>query len=178
VVEENDDDLVARTRDGRLSFDMVEIFGGMFSGFVVNQFQLLRRLTHTPRVTIDRLIVARETWRFAPAVVSFAELKDDAERFIAARRWAKSHGLPRFVFVKVPVETKPFYTDFDSPLYVNLMAKMVRRQSLEGLEGATLSISEMVPGLEQVWLPDAVGQYYTSELRMVALDLLEIPNRS
>jgi hypothetical protein len=54
---------------------------------------------------------------------------------------------------------------------------MVRRQALDGVEGATITVSEMVPGLEQVWLPDAVGQYYTSELRMVALDLLELPNR-
>lgn len=177
VVEENGDDLLARTRDGRLSFSMVEIFGGMFSGFVANQFQLLRRLPHTPRITIDRLIVARETWRFAPAAFPFAVLKDDAERFIAARRWARSQGLPRFVFVKVPVETKPFYTDFDSPVYVNMLARMVRRQALDGVEGATITVSEMVPGLEQVWLPDAVGQYYTSELRMVALDLLELPNR-
>ncbi|HEV7860838.1 MAG TPA: lantibiotic dehydratase [Pyrinomonadaceae bacterium] len=175
VVEENGDDLFARTRDGRLSFSMVEIFGGMFSGFVVNQFQLLKSKTHTPRVTIDRLIVARETWRFAPAAVSFADLKDDAERFIEARRWARSQGLPRFVFVKIPVETKPFYADFDSPVYVNLLAKMVRRQALEGVEGATLTMSEMIPGLEQVWLPDALGQSYTSELRMVALDLLEVP---
>lgn len=178
VVEENDDDLIARTRDGRLSFSMVEIFGGMFSGFVVNQFQLLRRGAHTPRVTIDRLIVAREAWRFAPSAVPFADLKDDAERFIEARRWARSQGLPRRVFVKIPVETKPFYADFDSPVYVNMLARMIRRQALDGAEGTTITVSEMIPDLEQVWLPDGLGQCYTSELRMVALDLLEIPDRT
>lgn len=178
VVEESGDDLIARTRDGRLSFSMVEIFGGMFSGFVVNQFQLMEKGEHTPRVTIDRLIVAREAWRFAPAAFPFADLKDDAERFIVARRWARSQGLPRFVFIKVPVETKPFYADFDSPVYVNMLARMIRRQALDGAEGATITVSEMIPGLEQVWLPDSLGQSYTSEMRMVALDLQEIPDRA
>ncbi|MCA1566101.1 MAG: lantibiotic dehydratase family protein [Acidobacteria bacterium] len=174
VVEEKGRDLVARTLDGRFSFDLVEIFGGMFSGFVVNQFKLMRSLPRTPRVTIDRLIVARETWRFAADDISFAEVKDDAERFVAARRWARSQQLPRFVFVKVPVETKPFYVDFDSPAYVNLLGKMVRRTALEGGAGVSITVSEMVPGLEQVWLPDAEGERYTSELRIVAVDLAKI----
>lgn len=174
VIEEKGANLLARTRDGRLSFDLVEIFGGMFSGFVVNQFKLMRPLPHIPRVTIDRLIVARETWRYAPDAIPFADVKDDAERFVTARRWARSQQLPRFVFVKVPVETKPFYVDFDSPAYVNLLGKMVRRTLLEGGEGALIAVSEMVPGLEEVWLPDAAGERYTSELRMVALDLAEI----
>jgi hypothetical protein len=174
VVEETDEGLLVRTRDGRLRFDMVELFGGVFSGFVVNQFKLLRELPHTPRVTIDRLIAARETWRFAAADVTFAAVKDDADRFVAARRWAHSHSLPRFVFVKVPIETKPVYVDFDSPVFVSLLAKMARCQAKEGSEGALIAISEMVPGLDQVWLPDAEGNRYTSELRMVALDLAEI----
>lgn len=174
VVEESDDSLVVRTRDGKLRFDMVELFGGMFSGFVVNQFKLLRELPHRPRVTIDRLIVARESWRFAAADVTFATVKDDADRFVAARRWAHWHSLPRFVFVKVPVETKPVYVDFDSPVFVNLLAKMVRRQAQEGSEDAMIGFSEMVPGLAQSWLPDAEGNRYTSELRIVALDLAEV----
>ncbi|HEY1403036.1 MAG TPA: lantibiotic dehydratase, partial [Pyrinomonadaceae bacterium] len=174
VVEEKGEDLVARTLDGRLSFDLVEIFGGMFSGFVVNQFKLMRSLPHTPRVTIDRLVVARETWRFEADAISFAEVKDEAERFLAARRWARSLHLPRFVFVKVPVETKPFYMDFDSPAYVNLLGQMVRRTTLEGGAGASITVSEMIPGLEQVWLPDASGGRYTSELRIVAVDMAEI----
>jgi hypothetical protein len=174
VVEETDDGLVACTRDGKLCFDMIEIFGGMFSGFVVNQFKLVRDLPHTPRITIDRLVVAREAWRFTAADITFATIKDDADRYVAARRWAQSNSLPRFIFMKAPVEPKPVYVDFDSPTFVHLLAKIIRRQALEGSEGATIAFSEMMPAFEQLWLPDAEDNRYTSELRIVALDLAEI----
>jgi hypothetical protein len=170
VVEEEEQTLIARTRDRRLSFDLVEIFGFMLSMFVANQFKLIRSTAHTPRITIDRLVVARETWRFTPSEMSFAEIKDESERFAAARRFVRSYHLPRFVFVKVPVEIKPFYVDFTSPAYLNLLSKMVRRTAKEGL-GAHVAMSEMLPGLEQLWLSDAEGNRYTSELRIVALDL-------
>jgi hypothetical protein len=45
---------------------------------------------------------------------------------------------------------------------------------LEGGAGASITVSEMIPGLEQVWLPDASGGRYTSELRIVAVDMAEI----
>ena len=173
VVEESEDGLVARTRDGSLCFDMIELFGGMFSGFVVNQFKLVRDLPHTPRITIDRLIVSRETWRFPPADITFATIKDDADRYVAARRWVQQNSLPRFVFVKAPVEPKPVYVDFDSPIFVHLLAKIVRRQAQEGKEAATIAFSEMMPTFEQLWLPDAEDNRYTSEFRIVALDLAE-----
>jgi hypothetical protein len=146
----------------------------MFSGLVVNQFKLVRDLPHSPRITIDRLIVARESWRFTAADLTFATIKDDADRYVAARRWAKSHSLPRFVFVKVPVETKPVHVDFDSPTFVHLLTKIIRRQAQEGTEGATIAFSEMLPAFEQLWLPDAEDNRYTSELRIVALDLAKI----
>jgi hypothetical protein len=173
VIEESGESLIVRTRDGRLRFDMVEIFGGMFSGFVVNQFKLLPDLPHTPRITIDRLTVARETWRFAAAGITFAAVKDEANRFVEARRWAKLHSLPRFVFVKAPNETKPVYVDFESPIFVHLLAKIVRSQT-QASSDAVIAFSEMMPGFEQLWLPDSEGNRYTSELRMIALDLAEM----
>jgi len=78
--------------------------------------------------------------------------------------------------VKSPVEQKPFYVDFDSVVLVNLLSKVVRqseqRQQSEGAEGAgAISVTEMVPGPQEVWLPDASGNLYTSELRIAVIDL-------
>jgi hypothetical protein len=115
VVEEKDGALVLRTRDGRISYDIIEAFGTALSSVIGNYFHLLAAESHTPRVTIDRVTVCRETWRFSPAELSFAFEKDESARFLAARRFARSHDLPRFVFIKVPIEVKPFYVDFDSP---------------------------------------------------------------
>lgn len=171
VVEETNGNLVLRTRDGRISFDIIEAFGTALSSVIGNHFHLLARKSHTPRVTIDRVTVCRETWRFTPSELSFAFEKDEATRFLAARRFARSHDLPRFVFIKVPIEVKPFYVDFDSPIYVDLLAKSIRRTKEKGRPGALVSVTEMHPRADQTWLPDADGQHYTSELRIIAVDL-------
>ena len=80
--------------------------------------------------------------------------------------------MPRFVFTKSSVEVKPFYVDFASPIYVNIFAKVVRRTLETGGENPLILVSEMLPTADQAWLPDNEGERYTSELRIVALDLL------
>jgi len=170
VIEERADQLEVRTRDGRLRFDILEVLADALTGQVLNSFKLLRPARHTPRVNLDRLVVAREAWTRTAAELAFAFEKAEAARFVATRRWARAAGLPRFVFVKSPVEVKPVYIDLASPVFVDIFARLVRRTQ-EGAGGeATLAITEMLPRLEQAWLPDAAGRRYTSELRIVAVD--------
>jgi lantibiotic biosynthesis dehydratase-like protein len=172
VVEESDAGLVVRTRDGRLRFDLIEFLGETLAALVINSLKIESAGRHTPRISFDRLVVARESWRFSASECDFAHVKDEVERFVQARRWAQSHGIPRFAFVRVPVEVKPFYIDFDSPVYVSIMSKMVRR-TLESTAsvGDEVTVSEMLPGIDMLWLPDEAGRHYTSELRIIALDL-------
>jgi hypothetical protein len=170
VVEEEGGELYVRTRDGRTRFVGIEAFADAFSGQSVNYFKPLRPRKHRPRITVDRLVIARESWAFSPAEFTFAYEKDDAERFLAARRWAAEQNMPRFVFVKSPVEVKPFYVDFDSPIYADIFAKVVRRTKDSEHAEELITISEMHPVHEQSWLPDAEGQRFTSELRIVAVD--------
>jgi len=179
IVERRGEELLMRTRDGRLEFELVEMFGEILSGVGINYFKLLPDRAHTPRITIDRLVVGRETWSFRFNELQFAGEKHRSQRFLAVRRWARSHGMPRFVFVKTPVEVKPFFVDFDSPLYVDIFSKMVRRTAnaeeidpvLDQNADLLISISEMLPGPDQTWLRDAEGRKYTSEFRIIALDL-------
>jgi len=163
--------LVIRTRDGRLSFDIVEAFSTALSGEVANHFKPLPPVEHSPRISFDRLVVCRETWRFPASDVWFAFEKEAADRFAEAQRWAASHELPRFVFVKAKVETKPFYVDLSSPVYVELLGKVIRRCVDRGLGEEAVVVSEMLPGPGESWLPDAAGERYSSELRIVAVCL-------
>jgi Lantibiotic dehydratase, N terminus len=144
---------------------------------VLNGFKLLRPNTHLPRVKIDRLIVSRESWTMPVSEMDFAYEKSGATRFVNARRWARAHGMPRFVFMKSPVEVKPVYVDFDSPIYVDLFAKIIRRTSDSKGETTTISISEMLPRLDQTWLRDIEGRRYTSEFRIVAVDRNPMPSQ-
>jgi hypothetical protein len=173
VIEEEGGELIARTRDNSLRFDVVEFVGNCLNLLIVDSFRVFTNRPHTPRISIDRLVVSRETWRFAASELSFAFDKNEADRFIAARRWARAYQFPRFVFVKAPVEPKPFFLDFDSPSYVDIFAKLVRATVETGQGELTVTVSEMLPGPEQTWLVDAEGQHYTSEFRMVVVDLTE-----
>ncbi len=171
VVEESDGKLIARTHDGCIRFNLIEVFAEFLSRLVVGSFKLYPANKHTPRMSIDRMIIAREAWGFTPAELPFAFEKVAAERFVAARRWAHSHAMPRFVFVKVPTEQKPCFIDFDSPIYIDMLAKMVRHTMEIHPDDVSIAITEMLPTPAQTWLTDAEGQHYTSELRFVAVDL-------
>jgi hypothetical protein len=179
IVEKHDDKLRFRTRDGRLQFDPIEFMGTAMTNLVINTLKIVPSGKHTPRITFDRLVVSRESWTFSPSTIEFAQEKDDAARFAAARRWARTHGLPRLVFVKTPVEMKPFFVDFDSPIYVNNFVRVIRRTATAALsdiaaqKNCVLSLSEMLPTPDQAWLPDEQDQHCTSEFRMVTFDLVK-----
>jgi len=170
VLEDVDGQLIARTRDRKLSFALIEAFGEGLSPITAHHLKMLAPTKHTPRIAIDRLVVCREAWRFTLAEMPFGFEMDAATRFLMARRWARDQGLPRFVFVGAPVEAKPFFVDFDSPIYVDILSKVLRRSAAERLESAPITLTEMLPRLDQLWLPDAAQQRYTSELRIVVVD--------
>lgn len=170
VVDSDNGELIIRSRDGRLRFEIIEALASLLSTLASSSFKLLPPRAHSPRITIDRLVVCRETWRTPASEMKFAFEKDEAARYLAARRWARGYGVPHFVFARTPIEMKPFYVDFSSPVYVNILAKMIRRTAETG-EDAEIAISEMLPSHDEIWLPDNKGQRFTSEFRMVALDL-------
>ncbi len=126
---------------------------------------------HTPRVQIDKLVVQRESWIVDVRELGFAYEKEGGRRYLRARQWQKKIGVPRHVFVKTAVETKPVYVDFDSPIYVEILSKLIRAVSANQNGDSNVVISEMLPGPDAAWLPDKDGQRYTSELRIVAVDL-------
>jgi hypothetical protein len=165
IVEEIDGELWVGPRDRALRFEAIPFFEHHLIAESYQQFGLVGGAgrAHVPRVEIDGLVVARERWSFAPADVDFASVDDQALRFARARAWALRLGLPRFGFLRTPEEVKPTYVDLESPTYVDLAARLIRAAS-------AVSFSEMLPGFDGCWLPDAQGRRYTSELRMVAVD--------
>ena len=55
---------------------------------------------------------------------------------------------------------------------------MVRRCVEQGLGESDVVVSEMLPGPGESWLPDAAGERYSSELRIVAVCLDGLEQRS
>lgn len=169
LVEDRGGQLVAVLPDGAV-FDVMDVFSQAMTVLALDLFQMVPAdADHFPRITIDRVVVSRETWRFEPSTMEFAGEKAEARRYVRAQQWRTARELPRFVFVVSPTEPRPFYVDFDSPVYVNIFAKAVRRLLRDDPRGR-MTISEMLPSPEQTWLTDDAGDRYTAELRLVAVD--------
>jgi hypothetical protein len=160
------------TVSGGLSFPVIDVFAEIMTQIIMDSFALMPDSDYQPRITIDRLVVARETWRFEADKVDFVQLRDESARYAAARNWRHSMGLPGRAFVKAPGEMKPFYVDFDSVHSVNILAKSLRRLQERPPEtpGGRVQFSELLPSADELWLTDASGHRYTSELRFVAVD--------
>ncbi|WP_128378557.1 lantibiotic dehydratase [Streptomyces cavernae] len=173
VVHERDGRLVVSTPGSSTEFDAIDLLGEALKALMLRHFSLFPIGHHRPRILVDDVVLAREGWRVPASELDFARMPEGPQRFAAARRWASQLGLPRHVFVKSPVETKPFYVDFTAPVFIDLLAACARRTAKDGTadEAATLTFTEMAPGPNQLWLTGPDGQRYTSELRFAAHDL-------
>lgn len=157
----------------RYEFDVMDLFSELIKIALLDKFRLFTD-RHVPRITVDRLVLARERWTFTPSSLAFTNEKTESGRFVAARRWFLGAGLPRHVYVKLPTEVKPFYVDFASPVYIEILATAVRRAAraeADGSDSACVTVSEMLPDHSQLWLADGNDQRFTSEIRIVAFDM-------
>jgi hypothetical protein len=168
LVHREDGRLVVRSRTGSLLGPLIAVIGEQLSGVAVNAFRPLARDSRTPRVMIDDLVIARESWTFEANEVAWAAERSEADRFLGARRWLLQHRLPEHAFYTVPVEDKPAFVDFGSLAYVNLLAKAIRRSAVE--DNGSVTLTEMLPDQSQLWLTDSDGGRYTCEFRIVTVD--------
>jgi hypothetical protein len=169
TVSRGDNGLVVRRRDTDQAFPLVEVIGEYLSGAAANAFKMLPSAPYSPRVAIDRLVVARETWRMPARKLGWAFQLDERRRYLQMREWLQRHGIPRYAFYSVSIETKPTFVDFTSVPLINVLAGVVRRMAKDAPDD-NVTISEMLPDRAQAWLPDSKGGRYTSELRVVVAE--------
>ncbi|MFL6129416.1 MAG: amino acid adenylation domain-containing protein [Mycobacteriales bacterium] len=165
LLSDVDGRLVVRSRDGRHRFGLVEVLGDLLALHLLQHFRILPAAAHSPRITVDDVVLSRESWTCPAAELGFATGTDERARFLAVRGWADGRGVPRFVFVHSTVQSKPFFVDLDSLASVDLLARAVRRAA-----GGRVTVTEMLPEPDRLWLADAAGDRYTAELRVVAVD--------
>jgi hypothetical protein len=173
VVANSAKGLRVRSKDGRHSFDIIEAFGDVLSTMTVDMMKMIHTDSHSPRITVDRLVIFRERWFLDASTLNFVDLEEECDRYLEVRRWAANCGFPRRVFVSIPNETKPFYVDFDSHIYIEILVKMLRKERAAVQGRRMVSVTEMLPTPDQLWLHDAERNTYTSELRLVTCDLAD-----
>jgi hypothetical protein len=172
IVSEEAGELVVTAQDGR-RWPVVEAFSALVAMHAAEAFKVMTDRWHTPRVTVDRLVLARETWRTTVAATGLTEGTDPARRYLAVRRWRAALGLPDRVFVRVATELKPTYVDLTSPLYASRLCLMLRAAHRAGGDAVPVVVTETLPDPGQAWLPDGRGRRYVSELRFQVRDPAE-----
>jgi len=160
-VERRDTGLTVVERKTGRAFDIIAFLEQYLNFAASTHFKPHPRGGRVPRITVDGVVWGRERWEVDPK--TFPVVADRSAQLVAARRWARDLRLPRYIFYKIPEETKPIYADFTSPIFVELMASMARKAS-------ALVISEMLPSVDEMWLPDSAGATYSCELRLVTVD--------
>lgn len=166
VVVSTDQGLMAQTRDGRHQWNLLTALSQYYRHLMAIHFSLFGPKAYQPRIAVDDLIIARRKWRMPCSEIPFGSIKDRNERILIAHRWQHELDMPRWVFVKVSFEQKPWFVDFHSSISVDALAKLLRRGTKEK---AVINLTEMLPTPQQCWLTDAEGNRYTSELRIATL---------
>ncbi|MCK8504157.1 lantibiotic dehydratase [Myxococcus fulvus] len=110
---------------------------------------------HLPRLSIGGAVYQRERWELSSEHLA---RPSGFELFLAVQRERHVRGWPRFVFMRSTKERKPYLIDTASPFALDLLSHLAR-------EAERLSVEEMYPAPEQLWLRDERGRY-TCELRM------------
>jgi hypothetical protein len=116
---------------------------------------------HTPRIVAGDVVLQRERWRVPRAELMPGRYPGSSLELMAdVRRAARRLGLPRFTYARIPGEQKPVLVDLDGYFVLELL------EHLAG-EDAEISLSEMLPGPDDLWLTGPRGAF-CSELRMGA----------
>ncbi|SBT39347.1 thioesterase domain-containing protein [Micromonospora auratinigra] len=177
TVADEDGRLVATASDSQ-RWSLTAIFAELLSAHAVDGFKLVAAAPHTPRITLDRMVVARETWRTTAGESGLGPAVGERDRFLAVRRWRARLGLPEQVYVKLGSETKPCFVDLSSPVYADMLCAMVRSAAMAHGADVSLVVGEMLPGPADAWVPDAAGRRYLSELRLHIVDATGAERRS
>lgn len=171
TVTDSGGELIAVARDGR-QWPLSELFALLVGWVASEAFRLAPDGTHSPRITVDNMVLARETWRTTVGDSGFVATRGQANVYLAARRWRRKLGLSEKVFARVATEIKPVYVDFTSPRYVSAFCTMLRAAQASGGTDVQVVFTELLPGPDEAWVPDNEGRRYFSELRLQLRDPL------
>jgi hypothetical protein len=102
----------------------------------VFSYEPFPKVEHMERITLGRTVFRRESWR-----VSVGDCPTDPA---AVAGWARDHGMPRRLFVRMPDERKPTYLDVESPVLARSFCRQMRRRA--DTPDELVVVSEMLPG--------------------------------
>ena len=114
----------------------------------------------TPRLVAGDVVLQRARWRFDRGTAGLPPSYNGTkyQMFLDMCRLRRREKLPERVFVKIPGEPKPIYVDFRSYFLLEAWESLFTA-------GAPVTVSEMLPDRDELWLTDHQGEPVTAELR-------------
>jgi hypothetical protein len=167
MVEVTEDDVLLRHTSGRALGSILHTWTIALN---THRLELRGSSNHSPRLQVGRVIVQREAWNVEPGALLRESVQAGGYKGHAAlREFRRKNGLPETVFIRgclterltLDKDIKPVFADFRSPLLMEMVGKMISRFE-------KLSITEMLPGIQDCWLEGSEG-HYSSEFRTVVL---------
>jgi len=168
VVEQDSGRLIVRPVDGGWHTPLTEVLGEFLTALVANRFSVREPAAHHPRLLLDDVVVARETWHLPVTDLPHSARSDDY-RHRSLRDRLEELGTPRCVFARTADQPKPYLVDRNAPLSLRNLARGLRRSAASD-PAASITLSEMLPAPDELWLSGPGGLRHTSELRVVAHD--------
>jgi Lantibiotic dehydratase, N terminus len=158
----------AELPDGtRLAF--TDFFSFFLSAVVTDAWKAISAAAYTPRISVGRFIVVRESWRVDVTGQPFTRKAGEYESYRAMDQWRRSLGCPDRVYIKISGEVKPFYVDFSSPISVLSFLAVLRGLPEEAEWSGQVHLSEALPEPAHAWAVDSARSTYVGEVRMVVL---------
>lgn len=167
VVEQDSGRLVVRPADGGWQAPLTEVLGEFLTALVASRFGVRAPAAHQPRLLLDDVVIARETWHVPVADLLHSVGDDYRQRALCDR--LDELGMPRWVFARTADRLKPYLVDRNAPLSLRNLARGLRRGAVAD-PTAGITFTEMLPAPDELWLTGPTGGRHTSELRVVAHD--------
>lgn len=146
---------------------LLDVSGDSFAPLTTFEWGAAESLRRLPRVTRGRIVLAPARWK-----IQRAQLKEGPSARItldSVRDWRKTWGAPRHVYLTV--SDNRLLLDLESTDDLLLLDEDLRPDS------PSLDLQEVLPAHDELWLRDAAGARYSSEI-VVPVELSEAPATS
>jgi thiopeptide-type bacteriocin biosynthesis protein len=140
---------------------LLDLAYSSFVGLSPFNWGLAANLPFLPRVVQGKIVLRPAQWNLTASTIRLADEKgasEDIRWFLGLQRWRSEWRVPRYVYL----------TYMDNRLLLDLehpgMAKELQMELAKATDSNPLSLVEVLPDFEHLWLKDSTGATYFSEI--------------
>jgi lantibiotic biosynthesis protein len=153
---------------------LLEVAQFRFVGFSPFNWGRAVSLPFLPRLTRGKVVLSPAQWNLAASTIQSADGSSEDERWLTGlQRWRTEWRVPRYVYLTYA--DNRLLLDLEHPL----MARELQMELVKATDDTPLSLVELWPDFEHLWLEDDTGAKYFSEIvvPLIRADALSIESK-